>query len=112
MALPSSAPTLGKRAPDAVALLADRYDAIRRCTEQLCKRLATEDYVVQSMPDASPVKWHLAHTSWFFETFVLAPHVPGYHPFHPQLRVLVDSYYDAVGPRWSRPQPGLLPRPP
>ena len=87
------------------------YQAVRRCTEQLCEPLATEDYVVQSMPDASPVKWHLAHTSWFFETFVLTPHLPGYQPFHPQFRVLFNSYYNAVGPRWSRAQRGILSRP-
>ena len=63
------------------------------------------------MPDASPVKWHLAHTAWFFETFLLAPHVPGYRPFHPQFRYLFNSYYQGVGPRWPRPQRGLLSRP-
>jgi ergothioneine biosynthesis protein EgtB len=87
------------------------YQSVRRCTEQLCEPLATEDYVVQSMPDASPAKWHLAHTSWFFETFVLAAHVPGYQPFHPQFRVLFNSYYNAVGPRWSRAERGILSRP-
>jgi hypothetical protein len=53
------------------------YRTVRRCTEALCVPLASEDYVVQSMPDASPVKWHLAHTTWFFETFLLAPYLPG-----------------------------------
>src|ERR1700722_6841083 len=61
--------------------LAARYRTVRGLTEQLCTPLALEDYVVQSMPDASPVKWHLAHTSWFFETFVLQPGLSGYHPF-------------------------------
>ena len=84
---------------------------IRRCTEALCEPLAAEDYVVQSMPDASPVKWHLAHTTWFFETFLLAPHLPGYRPFHPQFRYLFNSYYQGVGPRWPRAQRGLLSRP-
>jgi ergothioneine biosynthesis protein EgtB len=91
--------------------LAAPYQAVRGCTEQLCEPLATEDYVVQSMPDASPVKWHLAHTSWFFETFVLTPHLRGYQPYHPQFRVLFNSYYNAIGPRWSRAQRGILSRP-
>jgi ergothioneine biosynthesis protein EgtB len=63
------------------------------------------------MPDASPVKWHLAHTSWFFETFLLLPYLPGYEPFHPQFGVLFNSYYNAVGPRWPRNQRGHLSRP-
>jgi ergothioneine biosynthesis protein EgtB len=86
------------------------YPAVRAATEALCNGLATEDLVPQSMPDASPVKWHLAHTTWFFETFVLAQR-PGYQPFHPQYRYLFNSYYDAIGARWSRPQRGLLTRP-
>jgi ergothioneine biosynthesis protein EgtB len=90
---------------------ADLYRAVRRTTEALCEPLAVEDYVIQSMPDASPVKWHLAHTTWFFETFVLSPHLPGYRPFHPQFGFLFNSYYNAVGPRWPRPQRGLLSRP-
>lgn len=91
--------------------LEEHYRSVRRSTERLCEPLATEDYVLQSMPDASPVKWHLAHTSWFFETFVLAVSLPGYEPFHPQFGFLFNSYYNAVGPRWSRPQRGLLSRP-
>jgi ergothioneine biosynthesis protein EgtB len=63
------------------------------------------------MPDASPVKWHLAHTTWFFETFVLSPALPGYRHFDPHYRFLFNSYYEAVGPRWPRPQRGLLSRP-
>jgi ergothioneine biosynthesis protein EgtB len=91
--------------------LAARYRAVRRATEALCEPLEVEDYVIQSMPDASPAKWHLAHTSWFFETFVLSAHVPGYRPYHPQFAVLFNSYYNAVGPRWPRPERGLLSRP-
>jgi ergothioneine biosynthesis protein EgtB len=93
------------------AALAAQYESVRRCTERLCEPLATEDYVLQSMPDASPAKWHLAHTSWFFETFLLKPHLPGYQPFHPQFEYLFNSYYNAVGPRWPRSQRGLLSRP-
>jgi ergothioneine biosynthesis protein EgtB len=91
--------------------LAGRFRAARRATERLCDPLATEDYILQSMPEASPVKWHLAHTTWFFETFVLARIVPDYRPFHPQFRVLFNSYYEAVGPRWPRPLRALLSRP-
>jgi ergothioneine biosynthesis protein EgtB len=88
-----------------------RYRSVRSFTEQLCAPLQPEDYVVQSMPDASPAKWHLAHTSWFFETFVLQPRVPGYEPHHPQFGVLFNSYYEAVGPRHPRPERGMLSRP-
>jgi ergothioneine biosynthesis protein EgtB len=91
--------------------LADSYRTVRRCTEGLCEPLATEDYVIQSMPDASPVKWHLAHTTWFFETFLLTPHLPGYQVFHPEFRSLFNSYYQSVGARWPRSQRGLLSRP-
>src|SRR5207248_4655199 len=69
--------------------------------------LSDEDCAIQSMPDASPVKWHLAHTSWFFETFVLEPHLRGYRAFNPAFRVLFNSYYNAVGDRHPRPQRGL-----
>src|SRR3954468_17879375 len=93
------------------AALADAYRTVRRRTEALCEPLVPEDYVVQSMQDASPVKWHLAHTAWFFETFLLEPYLPGYRPFHPQFRLLFNSYYEGVGPRWPRPQRGLLSRP-
>src|SRR5437868_1910538 len=96
---------------DQIASLADQYRTVRGCTEQICEPLATEDYVIQSMPDASPVKWHLAHTSWFFETFVLTPYLPGYQAFHPLFGILFNSYYNAVGPRWPRSQRGLLSRP-
>jgi ergothioneine biosynthesis protein EgtB len=92
-------------------LLAEQYQTVRRTTVQICEPLTTEDYVVQSMPDASPVKWHLAHTSWFFETFVLMPHLPGYQTFHPDFGVLFNSYYNAVGPRWPRNLRGNLSRP-
>jgi ergothioneine biosynthesis protein EgtB len=73
--------------------------------------LSPEDYVVQSMPEASPVKWHLAHTTWFFETFVLARFLPDYRPFHPQFGFLFNSYYNAVGERLARGKRGLLTRP-
>jgi len=94
-----------------VAPLAEQYQAVRAATEELCGPLATEDYVVQSMPDASPTKWHLAHTTWFFETFVLKQAVPGYRPFHPQFEYLFNSYYNAVGSQFFRPHRGRLTRP-
>jgi ergothioneine biosynthesis protein EgtB len=87
------------------------YAAVRRLTERLCEPLATEDYVVQAMPDASPAKWHLAHVSWFFETFVLRPGLPGYRPLDERYAVLFNSYYNAVGPQFSRPARGHLSRP-
>jgi ergothioneine biosynthesis protein EgtB len=87
------------------------YARVRQQTEALCGTLEIEDYVLQSMPDASPVKWHLAHTSWFFETFVLREHAPGYREFHPEFGFLFNSYYQAIGSRWPRPQRGLLSRP-
>jgi ergothioneine biosynthesis protein EgtB len=91
--------------------VAHRYTDVRRTTERLCEPLEVEDYIVQSMPDASPAKWHLAHTTWFFETFVLVPFLQDYLPFHPDFAYLFNSYYEAVGPRWPRPERGLLTRP-
>src|SRR6185295_20232641 len=94
------------------AMLAERYRAVRSFTTALAAPLSEEDAVVQSMPDASPAKWHLAHTTWFFETFVLARAPVGYRPFHPQFAYLFNSYYDGVGDRHPRPERGLLTRPP
>ncbi|PTR30060.1 dimethylhistidine N-methyltransferase [Luteibacter sp. OK325] len=88
-----------------------RYNAVRARTEALVASLDAEDMVVQSMPDASPAKWHLAHTTWFFETFVLGPNVPGYEVFDADFGYLFNSYYEAVGPRHPRPLRGLLTRP-
>jgi ergothioneine biosynthesis protein EgtB len=86
------------------------YRDVRRASEELCRGLAVEDYVAQSMPDCSPLKWHLAHTTWFFETFVLAGR-DGYKPFDERFVYLFNSYYEAVGARWDRPARGLLTRP-
>lgn len=86
------------------------YQQVRQISEQICQPLAIEDYGIQSMPDVSPPKWHLAHTTWFFETFLL-PHLPGYQVFHPQFGYLFNSYYEAIGARYPRPQRGLLSRP-
>jgi ergothioneine biosynthesis protein EgtB len=93
------------------ASLRDRYERTRAATLALAAGLSAEDCALQSMPDASPVKWHLAHTSWFFETFVLEPRVPGYRVFDPRFRVLFNSYYVQVGERHPRPERGLLSRP-
>src|SRR5262244_1561390 len=90
---------------------AERYRSVRAATETLAAPLSAEDCAIQSMPDASPVKWHLAHTSWFFETFVLGPHVSGYKAKDPAYRMLFNSYYNAVGDKHPRPQRGLLSRP-
>jgi ergothioneine biosynthesis protein EgtB len=84
---------------------------VRAATERLSDPLSAEDCALQSMPDASPVKWHLAHTSWFFETFVLADEVRDYRPFHPDFRFLYNSYYNAVGDQYPRPKRGMLSRP-
>lgn len=91
--------------------LTEQYQQVRSLSEQLCQPLATEDYVIQSMPDVSPPKWHLAHTTWFFETFLLVPYLTGYEVFHPQFGYLFNSYYEAVGQRHPRSQRGLLSRP-
>ena len=91
--------------------LTSRYDAIRQTSLQLAAPLTAEDQCVQSMPDTSPTKWHLAHTSWFFENVVLLPFVPGYQVFDPGFAFLFNSYYEALGPRHPRPHRGLLTRP-
>jgi ergothioneine biosynthesis protein EgtB len=91
--------------------LAGAYMAVRQRTLMLAAPLSAEDCCAQSMPDASPVKWHLAHTTWFFETFVLAPREAGFQPFHPAFRVLFNSYYNGVGDKHPRPRRGLLTRP-
>jgi ergothioneine biosynthesis protein EgtB len=90
---------------------AGRFASIRNASLALAAPLSAEDCAIQSMPDASPVKWHLAHTTWFFETFVLAPARPGYAAFDPAFRVLFNSYYNAVGDKHPRPERGMLSRP-
>ncbi|ALK34606.1 ergothioneine biosynthesis protein EgtB [Burkholderia plantarii] len=84
---------------------------VRRHSVELASPLSAEDQVLQSMPDASPTKWHLGHTTWFFETVILARHVPGYVPFDDRFAYLFNSYYEALGPRHARPQRGMLSRP-
>jgi ergothioneine biosynthesis protein EgtB len=95
----------------AQAELAQAYAAVRARSLQIAAPLSAEDCCAQSMPDASPVKWHLAHTTWFFETFILEPREEGFAPFHPAFRVLFNSYYNGVGAKHPRPRRGLLTRP-
>src|ERR1051325_6786509 len=93
------------------APLIEQYLRVRRFSEQLCQTLEPEDCVIQTMPEMSPTKWHLAHTSWFFETFVLKPRLPDYRPLNPQYAFLFNSYYNAAGKMHARPQRGLISRP-
>ena len=88
-----------------------RFKRVRAYTDGLVTMLRDEDRVVQSMPDASPAKWHLAHTTWFFETFLLSEHLPGYEVFDARFAYLFNSYYEALGPRQPRRHRGLLTRP-
>jgi ergothioneine biosynthesis protein EgtB len=109
-----SAATVEERHSDSIRPLeaiAERYQRVRRISEQICEPLATEDYVLQTMDDVSPPKWTLAHTSWFFETFLLKSFAAGYREFHPGFNYLFNSYYEAVGERHPRPRRGTLSRP-
>jgi ergothioneine biosynthesis protein EgtB len=94
-----------------LANLAERYSRTRQSTQRLCDPLAIEDFVVQSMPDASPARWHLAHTTWFFETFVLACWEADYQPASTDYQFLFNSYYNGVGEQFPRARRGLLTRP-
>ena len=105
IAVPLASPIEGRAAER------DRFAAIRQETEALAAHLTPEDQAIQSMPDVSPTKWHLAHTSWFFETFLLGPFDPAYRVFDPAFAYLFNSYYEAAGPRHPRPERGLLSRP-
>ena len=91
--------------------LVQRVEQIRELTQSLLIHLSEEDQCVQSMPDASPSKWHLGHTTWFWEAVILLPHCPGYKTFNPQFHYIFNSYYESMGPRQPRPQRGLLTRP-
>ena len=97
--------------PLPAAASARRYAQVRAHSLALAAPLSAEDQCIQSMPDASPTKWHLAHTSWFFEAVVLRAHAAGYQPFDEHYFYLFNSYYESLGPRHPRPQRGLLSRP-
>src|SRR4051794_30475980 len=87
------------------------YDSIRGSSQTLCQTLSDADATVQSMPDASPTKWHLAHTSWFFEAMVLRRYLPGYQIFDEAFNFVFNSYYDSIGARLNRASRGVLTRP-
>ena len=89
----------------------EKYEAVRGVTVAYADGLSDADATVQSMEDASPAKWHLAHTTWFFETFLLKPMLPGYEEFDPRFNFLFNSYYESVGKRHARPQRGMITRP-
>ena len=107
----SSSNALPEAMPATGAALAEAYRCVRTHTETLSASLSAEDQCVQSMPDASPAKWHRAHTTWFFEQFIARPCIPGYQPFDPRFQFLFNSYYETVGARHPRPARGLLTRP-
>src|SRR2546425_4603575 len=96
---------------DRRAVWRDAFRAVRAETERRAAPLTPEDQVIQSMPDASPTKWHRAHTTWFFEQFLLVPKLAGYRVFDPRFAFLFNSYYVAAGPRHARPNRGLITRP-
>jgi hypothetical protein len=91
--------------------LLDRYTSIRQRSQNICAPLTVEDQILQSMEDASPIKWHLAHTTWFFETFVLKPFKEGYEPLNDAYSYLFNSYYVQAGARFMRDRRGLISRP-
>src|SRR4051812_42917319 len=96
--------------PETIASLADRYERVRALSRTLCETLEPEDCCIQSMPDVSPTRWHLAHTTWFFETFVLSK-LPNFRPIDDKYIYLFNSYYNAVGEQFPRARRGLLSRP-
>src|SRR5690606_40288991 len=91
--------------------LSSKYKRVRKRSEDICSTLKTEDYVVQPMVDVSPPKWHLGHTSWFFETFLLISHLKGYTPYDPTYSYVFNSYYESLGVRVIRTDRGNLSRP-
>src|ERR1700761_1983662 len=99
-------------AHSSTASLLSRYQSVRAATLNFCESLSPEDLMVQSCPEASPVKWHLAHTSWFFETFVLREFVAAYQPFHPDFKWLFNSYYKALGEMPEKKLRASFSRPP
>ena len=109
--MPPAALAAAPKSDELRARWRDAFRAVRTETERRAAPLSAEDQIVQSMPDASPIKWHRAHTTWFFEQFLLAPNVPNYKVFDPRFAFLFNSYYVAAGPRHARPERGLITRP-
>src|SRR3954469_6981565 len=91
--------------------LSERYQQVRKRSTNSCANLQTEDYVVQPVADVSPPKWHLGHTTWFWETFVLLKHLPGYQAYNPDYNFVFNSYYETIGARVIRTDRGNLSRP-
>jgi len=110
-AFAAPAPSLFSDSGTLAQNLVEAYLAVRGETERRAAPLSAEDQLIQSMPDASPAKWHRAHTTWFFEQFLLVPHAAGYAPFDDRFAFLFNSYYVAAGPRHARPKRGLITRP-
>ena len=110
-AVTAASPSLSSESASLPQRLVEAYRAVRDETERRAAPLSPEDQLIQSMPDASPAKWHRAHTTWFFEQFLLGEHVKGYTPFHPDYAYLFNSYYVSAGPRHARHQRGHLTRP-
>ena len=109
--LATPAPSLFSDSGSLAQNLVDAYRAVRDETERRAAPLSPEDQLIQSMPDASPAKWHRAHTTWFFEQFLLGEHCEAYRVFHPDYAFLFNSYYVSAGPRHARHQRGHLTRP-
>ena len=110
-ALPSRPASRPAPACEALARLLPQFHQVRAQTLALVEGLSEEDCALQSMPDASPAKWHLAHITWFFEVFALERFEPGFRPFHPSFRMLFNSYYNGVGEKHLRAERGLVSRP-
>jgi ergothioneine biosynthesis protein EgtB len=105
------AETRDRFVPTAAQELLARYRRVRGFSERMCEGMEPEDFVIQSMPDVSPTKWHLAHTTWFFEAFLLVPHEAGYRPLNPEYNYLFNSYYNTIGEQFCRPRRGQISRP-
>jgi ergothioneine biosynthesis protein EgtB len=109
--MPNAALAAASKSDELRARWRDAFRVVRAETERRAAPLSAEDQIIQSMPDASPIKWHRAHTTWFFEQFLLAPNIPNYKVFDPRFAFLFNSYYVAAGPRHARPERGLITRP-
>ncbi len=111
MSAHAACPPVLNTTPRSVRSLCERFSEIRQTSMRLTEPFSEEDQMLQSMPDASPAKWHLAHTTWFFESFILQAHVPGYKPFDPRFQYLFNSYYKQLGGHPYRGARGLMSRP-